>query len=267
MPRDQLISPKEVRKAGEITFKPIPVMQYRPDFDKEVEQYGQARLRKVYYDMLLIREFETMLNLIKTQGAYQGLEYDHPGPAHLSIGQEAAAVGQAVNLTTEDFIFGSHRSHGEILAKSLSAIYQLEDTQLTTIMDEFFDGATVNVVNDGSQENVKDLAEDFILYGTLAEIFARRTGINKGLGGSMHAFFTPFGSMPNNAIVGGSGDISVGSALFKLINRKPGIVIANIGDAALVAVPSGKASGWLRWISTASCGMTNSVPRRCCLTS
>jgi 2-oxoisovalerate dehydrogenase E1 component len=43
--------------------------------------------------------------------------------------------------------------------------------------------------------------------------------------------------MPNNAIVGGSGDISVGSALFKLINRKSGIVIANIGDASLGCGP------------------------------
>ena len=127
MPRAQVISPEEIRKSGEITFKPVPVMQYRPDYKKEVKQYGEVRLKKMYYDMLLIREFETMLNLIKTQGAYEGMEYNHPGPAHLSIGQEAAAVGQAVNLTTDDFIFGSHRSHGEILAKSLSAIYQLDD--------------------------------------------------------------------------------------------------------------------------------------------
>ena len=38
--------------------------------------------------------------------------------------------------------------------------------------------------------------------------------------------------MPNNAIVGGSGDIAVGAALFKHVNRKPGIVIGNIGDAS-----------------------------------
>ena len=81
------------------------------------------------------------------------------------------------------------------------------------------------------------MAEDFILYGTLAEIFARKTGFNKGFGGSMHAFFPPFGSMPNNAIVGGSADIALGSALFKLINRKKGIVIANIGDASLGCGP------------------------------
>ena len=63
--------------------------------------------------MAYIREFETMLNLIKTTNEYNGLEYNHTGPAHLSIGQEASAVGMAYLLTTDDYIFGSHRSHGE----------------------------------------------------------------------------------------------------------------------------------------------------------
>jgi 2-oxoisovalerate dehydrogenase E1 component len=237
MPKNQVICPKELRKSGEITFKPIPINQYKPDYKKELKKYGKDRLVKMYYDMLVIREFETMLNQIKVQGSYNGMEYNHPGPAHLSIGQEAAAVGQAVHLDTDDYIFGSHRSHGEILAKCLSAISKLDETKLTEIMEGFFAGATLKVVKDGSHESVKDLAEDFILYGTLAEIFARETGINKGLGGSMHAFFIPFGSMPNNALVGGSGDISVGSAINKLINRKPGIVIANIGDASMGCGP------------------------------
>ncbi len=85
--------------------------------------------------------------------------------------------------------------------------------------------------------NVKELAINFLLYGALAEIFARENGFNKGLGGSMHAFFTPFGVYPNNAIVGGSGDISVGAALYKKINRKPGIVVCNIGDASMGCGP------------------------------
>ncbi len=237
MPKNQIIDPEEMRKPGKITFKPIPVNQYQPNFKSEEKRYGKNRLARMYFDMLLIREFETMLNLVKTQGAYEGMEYNHPGPAHLSIGQEAAAVGQAVHLATEDFIFGSHRSHGEILAKCLSATRQLGDEQLTEIMDTFLDGATVSVVKDGSHDNVKDLAEDFVLYGTLAEIFVRRTGFNRGLGGSMHVFFTPLGSMPNNALVGGSADIALGSALFKLVNRKPGIVVVNIGDASLGCGP------------------------------
>jgi 2-oxoisovalerate dehydrogenase E1 component len=53
----------------------------------------------------------------------------------------------------------------------------------------------------------------------------------------MHAFFIPFGSMPNNAIVGGSGDICVGAALYKRVNRRPGIVIGNIGDASMGCGP------------------------------
>lgn len=84
---------------------------------------------------------------------------------------------------------------------------------------------------------MNDLAIDFLLYGTLAEIFARENGFNKGLGGSMHAFFTPFGVYPNNAIVGGSGDIAVGGALYKKVNKKPGIVVANIGDASMGCGP------------------------------
>lgn len=53
----------------------------------------------------------------------------------------------------------------------------------------------------------------------------------------MHAFFTPFGIYPNNAIVGGSADIAVGAALYKKVNRKKGIVIANIGDGAMGCGP------------------------------
>ena len=87
---------------------------------------------------------------------------------------------------------------------------------------------------------MKELAIDFLLYGVLAEIFGRENGFNKGMGGSMHAFFAPFGSMPNNAIVGGSADIAVGAALFKRINRKPGVVIAKSATAPQAAAPCGR---------------------------
>jgi 2-oxoisovalerate dehydrogenase E1 component len=53
----------------------------------------------------------------------------------------------------------------------------------------------------------------------------------------MHAFFTPFGIYPNNAIVGGSGSIAPGAALFKRVNRKPGMVVCNIGDASFGCGP------------------------------
>jgi 2-oxoisovalerate dehydrogenase E1 component len=96
--------------------------------------------------MVVIREFETMLDRIKKEGSYQGIEYQHKGPAHLPTGQEAAAVGQALNLGAEDFIFGSHRSHGEILAKSLSAIAKLDDSALTQVMTTYNNGETLRIV-------------------------------------------------------------------------------------------------------------------------
>ncbi|MFA7583263.1 MAG: thiamine pyrophosphate-dependent enzyme [Proteiniphilum sp.] len=237
MPKVQIIDPSQVRKPGFVEFQPIPVNQYQKSVKEEKENFSNEEFKAIYHDMALIREFETMLNLIKTKGEYNGTPYNHPGPAHLSIGQESAAVGMAWTLTVDDFIFGSHRSHGEILAKGMSAIHKLDDAKLTEIMDNFFDGAVVDIVKKDFNGSVKELAERFLVYGTLAEIFARKTGFNRGLGGSMHAFFTPFGVYPNNAIVGGSGDIAVGAALYKKVNRKPGLVVANIGDASLACGP------------------------------
>ena len=232
MPKSLFIDPKEVRKSDWIEFGKIPVNQYNKSIEEEKENYTTDDFLRIYTHMKIINEFEGMINSIKTTGEYNGIAYNHPGPAHLSIGQEASAVGQAYLLTVDDFIFGSHRSHGEILAKGLSAIHQLDDNKLMEIMESYFDGAILKIV-EKDQKSVKELATDFLIYGTLAEIFARDTGFHRGLGGSMHAFFTPFGIYPNNAIVGGSATIATGSALFKKVNRKNGIVIANIGDASL----------------------------------
>jgi 2-oxoisovalerate dehydrogenase E1 component len=232
------IDPVEARKTGVLIAPQVPLNAYQPNPAAEAQKYGTDNLVRIYRDMAFIREFETMLDSIKRQGAYQGIEYNHLGPAHLSIGQEASSVGQAYNLTPEDYIFGSHRSHGEILAKSLSAIQKLSDADLLKIMETYLDGAPLRVVEKiGTNGSVKGLAIYYTLYGTLAEIFGRAAGFNKGMGGSMHAFFAPFGVMPNNAIVGGSADIATGSALYKRVNRKPGIVIANIGDASMGCGP------------------------------
>lgn len=235
MPKSQYVDPKKVFEPGYIKFQDIPVCQYNLTLDDEKKIYSKSDFLRIYRDMAVIREFETMLNDIKTKSVYNGVEYSNPGPAHLSIGQEASAVGEAYCLDINDFTFGSHRSHGEILAKGLSAIHKLSDSELYTIMKDFLGGSILKVV-EGKEEvpgNVKELAIDFLLYGALAEIFARTTGFNRGLGGSMHAFFIPFGIFPNNAIVGGSAGIALGAALYKKSNAKKGIVVANCGDGAM----------------------------------
>jgi len=231
------IDPFEVRQPGVLRAPEIPLNAYVSDPEAEARRYGTENLVRMYRDMLAIRQFESMLDQFKKQGSYQGIAYTHLGPAHLSIGQEATAVGMAYHLTPDDLIFGSHRSHGEILAKCFSAIAKLDDATLMRIMESYLEGAVLRGVEGFSHGDVKDLAFNYVLFGTLAEIFGRANGFNRGLGGSMHAFFPPFGVMPNNAIVGGSADIAVGAALFKRVNRRPGIVIVNIGDASMGCGP------------------------------
>ncbi len=243
MPKSLYIDPNETLRPSEhkIVFPEIPVMQYNKTVKEELNEgnFTKEDLLRIYHDMTVIREFETMLNLVKTTGGYNGVAYNNPGPAHLSAGQEAAAVGMAYALDTDDFIFGSHRSHGEILAKGLRSIQILPEDELKKVMEEFWGGATLAVAKKGFKEggSTKDLGIRFLIYGAIAEIFARTTGFNKGLGGSMHTFFTPFGIYPNNAIVGGSGSIAVGAALYKKVNRKKGIVVANLGDGAMARGP------------------------------
>ena len=242
MPKALYIDPEVTLRPQEheIKFPEIPVMQYKKSVKDELKEgnFTKEDLLRIYRDMFTIREFETMLNLVKTTGGYNGVEYNNPGPAHLSAGQEAAAVGMAYNLDTDDFIFGSHRSHGEILAKGLRSIQILPEKELEKIMEEFWGGATLEVAKKGyAGKDIKELGVRFLIYGAIAEIFARTTGFNKGLGGSMHTFFTPFGIYPNNAIVGGSGSIAVGAALYKKVNRKKGIVVANLGDGAMARGP------------------------------
>ena len=232
------IDPNVIRKTGSISFADIPMNTYKKTVKDEKNNFTKEQFMNIYRDMWVVREFETMLNLIKTTNQYEGVEYNHPGPAHLGIGEEAGYVGQAFELTIDDFAFGSHRSHGEILAKGMSAIQKLGDKELTDIMESFFDGETYDVVKKYTQyKDVKDMAREFLLYGMICETWGRQTGFNRGLGGSMHAFFTPFGVYPNNAIVGGSAPVATGAALYKRVNKKDGMVICNIGDGAIGCGP------------------------------
>ncbi|MFN8036392.1 MAG: dehydrogenase E1 component subunit alpha/beta [Acidimicrobiia bacterium] len=62
--------------------------------------------------MLLIRGFEQRVAALYRDG-------EVPGFVHLSIGQEAAAVGACWPLRAEDVITSTHRGHGHCLAKGL----------------------------------------------------------------------------------------------------------------------------------------------------
>ena len=108
--------------------------------------YTKEDLLGIYADMMAIREFESMLLTIKQKGNYNDKDFTYPGPAHLGLGEEATAVGQAYTLDTNDFIFGTHRSHHEVIAKGFSAIKKLSDKELTKIMESVQDGRLYKII-------------------------------------------------------------------------------------------------------------------------
>ena len=106
MPKIHIVDPTEERKPGMLSFPEVPLNAYKGTVAGEIKSLGKDAVIGMLEDMMLIREFEFMINEIKTAGVYQGMEYNHPGPAHLSMGQEASSVGQAYYLNVDDHIFG-----------------------------------------------------------------------------------------------------------------------------------------------------------------
>ena len=72
--------------------------------------YTPEQLRDVLRKMHLIRKFEEGAEECYTRGLIHGT-------MHLSIGQEASALGICMPLTVEDQITSTHRGHGHCIAK------------------------------------------------------------------------------------------------------------------------------------------------------
>lgn len=84
------------------------------DSDIAIEDSDHDLALHLYQQMLRIREFELRVNK-------SFLEGDVPGTIHLSLGQEACAVGGCDPLNIDDWITITHRGHGQALAKGVSA--------------------------------------------------------------------------------------------------------------------------------------------------
>lgn len=74
----------------------------------------REQLTGMYRKMLEIRNFEQSAYDLSSSGKI-------PGLVHVSIGQEAVAVGVCSALRAEDTVVGTHRSHGYALAKGATA--------------------------------------------------------------------------------------------------------------------------------------------------
>ena len=112
-------------------------------------------------------------------------------PVHLSIGQEAVAVGVSMALEKADVVFSTHRCHSHYLAKGGN-------------LDEM-----------------------------IAELYGRKTGCAKGLGGSMHLIDKRVGMLGASAIVGGSIPLGVGVALAMNKRKQSQVAVSYFGDGAV----------------------------------
>jgi pyruvate dehydrogenase E1 component alpha subunit len=89
-------------------------------------QWGTDRLLEGYRRMLRIRKFEEEAVRLTEAG-------ETPGGMHSSVGQEAAIVGACLALRDDDYITGTHRSHGHPIGKG---------ADLRPLMAELFGKAT-----------------------------------------------------------------------------------------------------------------------------
>lgn len=79
-----------------------------------ISNYTADQLREALRKMILIRKFEEEAEQCYMRGLIHGT-------MHLSIGQEASAVGACMPLTDEDKITSTHRGHGHCVAKGAEA--------------------------------------------------------------------------------------------------------------------------------------------------
>lgn len=75
-----------------------------------IDAYNAEQLKQALRKMLLIRKFEEGAEDSYTRGLIHGT-------MHLSIGQEASAVGCCMPLSDTDQITSTHRGHGHCIAK------------------------------------------------------------------------------------------------------------------------------------------------------
>ena len=174
-------------------------------------------------DMLAIRELEEMIVRLRS-GGYDPLPgYDYRGPTHVSIGQEATAVGAAAALRPDDAITSSHRGHGDAIAKGFAAIRHMDVAQLRARLPDGKVVADDALLGTTLEEHV---------YRVVAELFGKEEGYCRGRGGGMHIGDFATGHLGANAIVGGSVPIATGAAMAFRYERSDRVVCCMAGDGA-----------------------------------
>lgn len=224
-------------KPSELKFRSIPIFKYQKSLSEEIENGDITRKKciELLEQMLMIRAFEEMLVEI-IAGIYKPLpEFRYVGPTHLSIGQEATAVGSISAISPGDFITSSHRGHGDALAKGYNVIKSINSDELGEFLkkkEKYVLATKQNLNEKDSREVLEEKALKVHVYRMIAELFGKDNGYCRGVGGGMHIADFELGHLGANAIVGGHLGIGVGAAMSCRYQQNNRMVLCLAGDGA-----------------------------------
>lgn len=228
MPKHMDVLPNFQRAT--IEFAPISQFVYEGDLQSELAAGLPADEAVRMYDHLLhIRHFEETIVLLKS-ARYKPLpKFRFIGATHLSIGQEAVAVGTMAALNPDDYITSTHRGHGHSIAKGAFALERADTARLLEFLG---DRAGEYDFDRSDRDAAFDAALQEHLFRTMAELFGKEEGYCRGRGGGMHIADFHVGHLGANAIVGGSYAMATGAAMAadKLGDGK--VCVCLVGDGA-----------------------------------
>lgn len=226
MPKDADVYP--VFEPGQLNFPAIPLFQYDKDLATEVAAgLPREEALRLLDHMLHIRLFEEMIVKLKNKKFKPLVNYKFIGATHLSIGQEAVAVGTMSAINADDYITSTHRGHGHSIAKGAFALERRSVEQLAEFIGE--DAANYDLTD---RKGVLDCAMQEHMNRTMAELFGKEEGYCRGRGGGMHIADFHAGHLGANAIVGGSYAIATGAAMASSKLGEGRVCVCLVGDGA-----------------------------------
>ena len=152
--------------------------------------YGDQALDRIGRDMLLVREFELMLNSIKREGSYRRVLYPRRSrPPLYRAGGGGRRAGVHPGRRRQG-LRQPPQPRGD-RAKGLSAITSRDHDFLFDALSSWSDGAIWKVVEKRlADADFEQQAINYLLYGMTAETFGRRTGFNEGSAAACTRFAT-----------------------------------------------------------------------------
>lgn len=165
--------------------EPVLTEEDLQQYHDALESLGPDTLKQFLLDMHTIRAFEERAEYLYSMGQVHGT-------MHLSIGQEATAVGASNAMSKEhnDYLLNHHRGHGHCLAW-------------------------------GSDTN-----------RMMAEFMGKETGYCRGRGGSMHIADVDANNLGANGIVAGGVPIAIGVGLSIKLRKTDQVCLVIFGDGA-----------------------------------